>query len=127
VMAGLFALGPAAAVVLGPFVLPALLGPAFGESGVVFGVLAIGVIISTVNQGCMNIIQNWGRPGAVAVVYACAVPVGLTATFVLAAAGGAAMAAWAFVGTQLVVSAGLCRNLSRRDRFRRTMHDSLAS
>jgi O-antigen/teichoic acid export membrane protein len=127
VMAGLFALGPTAAAVLGPFVLPVLLGPAFGESGLVFAVLGIGMIISTVNQGCMSIIQNWGRQGAVAMVYACAVTVGLAATLPLAAAGGAAVAAWASVGTQLVVSAGLCWNLSRRDRVRRTAYELLAS
>ncbi|WP_018333403.1 lipopolysaccharide biosynthesis protein [Actinomycetospora chiangmaiensis] len=108
---------PLLLAVVGPPLIPLLLGQEYTSSGTVFAVLAIGAVIVTLNQPFAVILQNRGRPQVVAVGIAIGLGVGLVATFVLASLGGAVWAAVGYVVSQLVIFTllGLGARRARRD------------
>lgn len=108
---------PLLLAVIGPPLIPLLLGEEYASSGTVFAVLAVGAVIVTLNQPFAVILQNRGRPQQVAVGIAVGLGVGLVATYVLAALGGAVWAAAGYVVSQLVIFTilGLAARRARRD------------
>ncbi|WP_433802777.1 lipopolysaccharide biosynthesis protein [Actinomycetospora sp. CA-084318] len=110
-------LAPLLLAVVGPPVIPLLLGEQYRSSGTVFAVLAVGAVIVTLNQPFAVILQNRGRPQTVAVGIAIGLGVGLVATFVLSMLGGAVWAAVGYVISQLVIFVllGLGARRARRD------------
>ncbi|GAA4855351.1 hypothetical protein GCM10023201_57020 [Actinomycetospora corticicola] len=108
---------PLLLAVVGPPLIPLLLGEQYASSGTVFAVLAVGAVIVTLNQPFAVILQNRGRPQVVAVGIAIGLGVGLVATFVFALFGGAVWAAVGYVVSQLVIFGilGLAARRARRD------------
>lgn len=106
-LAGAISVAPLLAAAVGPFLLPVLLGPAYRESGIVFAVLAIGSVFSSLNQPLSIIAINCERQSSVARAVAIGVGLGLVATYVLTLAGGAVWAAAGFTVGQLWILAHL--------------------
>jgi O-antigen/teichoic acid export membrane protein len=110
-------LAPLVAAVVGPPLIPLLLGPDYARSGTVFAILAIGAAVVTLNQPFAVIAQNRGRQRAVAVGIATGLAIGLLATLVLSWWGGAVWAAVGYVISQVVIFVllGLAARRARRD------------
>jgi O-antigen/teichoic acid export membrane protein len=110
-------LAPLVAAVVGPPLIPLLLGPEYARSGTVFAVLAIGAAVVTLNQPFAVIAQNRGRQRAVAAGIATGLTIGLLATLVLSWWGGAVWAAVGYVISQVVIFVllGLAARRARRD------------
>jgi O-antigen/teichoic acid export membrane protein len=110
-------LAPLVAAVVGPPLIPLLLGPDYARSGTVFAVLAIGAAIVTLNQPFAVIAQNRGHQRAVAVGIAIGLALGLLATLVLSWWGGAVWAAVGYLVSQVVIFVllGLAARRARRD------------
>ena len=108
---------PLIAAVVGPPLIPLLLGQEYASSGTVFAILAIGAAVVTLNQPFAVIAQNRGRQQAVAVGIAVGLAFGLVATYVLSSFGGAVWAAIGYVVSQLVIFVllGLAARRARRD------------
>jgi O-antigen/teichoic acid export membrane protein len=106
-------LAPLAAAVLGPVVIPAVLGRAFAESGAAFSVLAVGAAFSTVNQGSAIIVQNRGHQRSVATSIGIGLMFGLITSYLLARIGGPAWAAVGFTVSQLYILAHLSVTMRR--------------
>lgn len=107
------AAAPLAAAALGPLVIPWLLGPDYVNSGTTFTMLAIGAAISTISQGMATILQNRGVERSVSIAIAIGLVLGLVATYVLAAAGGAVWAAAGYTLSQVYIVAHLAVVLRR--------------
>lgn len=107
------AAAPLVAAALGPLVIPWLLGPDYENSGTTFTMLAIGAAISTVSQGMATILQNRGVERSVSTAIAIGLVLGLIATYVLAAAGGAVWAAAGYTLSQVYIVAHLALVLHR--------------
>lgn len=97
------AAAPLAAAAVGPLVIPWLLGAEYEHSGTTFTMLAIGAAISTVSQGMAITLQNRRVEHAVSIAIAIGLVLGLIATYVLAAAGGAVWAAAGYTLSQLYI------------------------
>ncbi|MEJ2866538.1 oligosaccharide flippase family protein [Actinomycetospora sp. OC33-EN08] len=110
-------LAPLVAALVGPPLIPWLLGEEYVASGGVFAILAIGAAIVTLNQPFAVIAQNRGRQHAVAVGIAVGLVVGLVLTVVLAWLGGAVWAAVGYVASQVVIFVllGFAARRARRD------------
>lgn len=108
---------PLLAAVVGPPLIPLLLGPEYASSGAVFAVLAVGAAVVTVNQPFAIIAQNRGRQRAVAVGITTGLTLGLLATLALSWWGGAVWAAVGYVISQVVIFVllGLAARRARRD------------
>jgi O-antigen/teichoic acid export membrane protein len=108
---------PLLAAVVGPPLIPLLLGPEYASSGTVFAVLALGAAVVTVNQPFAIIAQNRGRQRAVAVGITTGLTIGLLATLALSWWGGAVWAAVGYVISQVVIFVllGLAARRARRD------------
>ncbi|MDL5159566.1 lipopolysaccharide biosynthesis protein [Actinomycetospora termitidis] len=110
-------LAPLVAALVGPPLIPWLLGEEYRSSGGVFAILAVGAAVVTLNQPFAVIAQNRGRQHAVAVGIAVGLAVGLVATLVLSWLGGAVWAAVGYVVSQVVIFVllGLAARRARRD------------
>ncbi|MDD7942856.1 oligosaccharide flippase family protein [Actinomycetospora lutea] len=102
-IAWLLAAAPLGAALVGPPLLPVLLGPEYAASGVVLSVLALGSVVSTLNQPMSIILQNRGRQGITAIAISIGLGIGLVATLVLATVGGAVGAAIGFGLSQVYI------------------------
>jgi len=102
------ALGPLVAAVAGPPLIPLLLGEEYASSGTVFAILAVGAVVTTLNQAPAIIAQNRGHQRGVATSIAIGLAFGLVATLVLAALGGAVWSAAGFLVSQVVIFVLLC-------------------
>jgi O-antigen/teichoic acid export membrane protein len=102
-IAAVLTVAPLAAAALGPFLIPLVLGSQYESSGTVFVILALGSVISTMNQPLAIIIQNRGHQQVVALAIAVGLGTGLVVTYVLAVVGGATLAAIGFTISQLYI------------------------
>ncbi|WP_433029649.1 lipopolysaccharide biosynthesis protein [Actinomycetospora sp. CA-053990] len=109
-------LAPLLAAVVGPPLIPLILGAQYEASGGTFAVLAVGAAVSTVNQGLALVLQNRGHQGVVARAVAIGLALGLVSTYALAVVGGPVWAAAGFVVSQLwiVVHLGVRAHVVRR-------------
>jgi O-antigen/teichoic acid export membrane protein len=107
------ALVPLLATVAGPVLLPRILGRSYAASGRVVGILAIGCVVSALNQGAAVMLQGRLAQRWVAVGVAIGLAVGLGATLWFSSLGGAVGAAWGFTVSQLVILALLHMRLRR--------------
>jgi O-antigen/teichoic acid export membrane protein len=102
-LALLLAAVPLLAAVLGPPLLPLVLGEQYATSGPVLAVLAVGSVFSTLNQPLAIMLQNRGHQRTTAVAITIGLGLGLVSTWVLAILGGAVWAAAGFVLSQVVI------------------------
>ncbi|WP_433783413.1 lipopolysaccharide biosynthesis protein [Actinomycetospora sp. CA-101289] len=110
------ALAPLVAAVAGPPLIPLLLGAEYASSGAVFAVLAVGAAVTTLNQAPAIIAQNRGHQRGVATAIGTGLVLGLVATLVLSALGGAVWAAAGFLLSQAVILVLLCLVVRRARR-----------
>ncbi|MGY1769947.1 lipopolysaccharide biosynthesis protein [Blastococcus sp. SYSU D00813] len=96
-------LGPLVAALIGPLLIPWILGDEFADSGPTFAVLAVGAAFSTVNQGMATVLQNRGAERAVGTAVGIGLCLGLVVTYVLAAVAGPVEAAAGFTLSQLYI------------------------
>jgi len=96
-------LAPLGVALLGPALIPLILGPQYVQSGAAFSVLAVGAAFSTVSQGMAIMLQNRGHETSVARAISTGLVSGLVATYVLAVVGGPAWAAVGFLVSQLYI------------------------
>jgi O-antigen/teichoic acid export membrane protein len=106
-LAYVLCVGPLLAALVGPALIPLLLGAAYAASGPAFSVLAVGAAFSTINQGMAIILQNRGAERAVGVGIGIGLVLGLVATYVLAMLGGPVWAAAGFSVSQFYIVAHL--------------------
>lgn len=99
----LFTVAPLSAAVLGPPLLPLVLGPEYAASGPVLAVLAVGSVFSTLNQPLAIMLQNRGHQRTTGVAIGIGLGLGLVSTWVLAVLGGAVWAAVGFVLSQIAI------------------------
>lgn len=102
-VAAVACVAPLVVAAAGPYLIPLLLGEQYRASGTVFLILAIGSVFSTANQPLAVILQNRGFQQRVAAAVGIGLGVGLAATFFLAVAGGAVLAAVGFTVSQIYI------------------------
>jgi O-antigen/teichoic acid export membrane protein len=112
-LALVLSLGPLLAALVGPTLIPLLLGAAYTSSGPAFSVLAIGAAFSTINQGMAITLQNRGAERPVGLGIGIGLVLGLAATYLLAIAGGPVWAAAGFSVSQFYIVAHLGRAMRR--------------
>lgn len=102
-IAALLCVFPLLAAVAGPWAVPLVLGADYQLSGTVFAVLAVGSVLSTMNQPLAMIVQNRRRQRSVALAVGIGLGIGLVATYVLAVIGGPVLAAVGFTASQAYI------------------------